>query len=622
MTDHCATVAADTSADRDYSWFQRIWNNSASYYCMDDSSFAKFTAAPGAKITTRPCKTYSAEEVDLDGGATSYNCSAGMDSIARYSKLRQTLLSGSRSVTSPRAVNLTNAECIRTYSERFMNDAGPLLLVTSDVRGRQDVGLLFERQDEPSSLNENSYDWMCPPRCDDPSQETCATSCSSTDLAELRQHNIESGNWTITIDHTSDWTAPRLAITGWDVPFPRTDFRIDYCMSVKMPQRCKLQLASGILLIVIVCNVIKTGLMFCIAFSTDATALVTVGDAVSSFLDRASMSSHVSPESEIKNGVSRSTTARTWLSAAGKVRFLFTCGMCLASLLLASALLAWGMYHIRTYDDHQNGSLADSTPPLSRGFARLDPQAVISLGSFEEIVTYRLSEAGRLIFVVLFVNLPQVICSLIYFSYNYLLTVMLLSQEWSRFYLVKKPLRVSKPIGEQRSTYFLSLPYRYGVPLIIASSTLHWLISQSLFLRASSSSSSTCTLYNSSNRTREAYHWMVFPCHCTHACQYCSRSFWGSRCFFLLLDSDFGSSRATCLSQVSSAHQVYRITADTHAAGSSSLAIAAMCHRPADEVDAAYRPVSWGELRHDIPNEPCLCCFTSKNVQPPCYVVL
>lgn len=481
MTDHCATVAADTSADRDYSWFQRIWNNSASYYCMDDSSFAKFTAAPGAKITTRPCKTYSAEEVDLDGGATSYNCSAGMDSIARYSKLRQTLLSGSRSVTSPRAVNLTNAECIRTYSERFMNDAGPLLLVTSDVRGRQDVGLLFERQDEPSSLNENSYDWMCPPRCDDPSQETCATSCSSTDLAELRQHNIESGNWTITIDHTSDWTAPRLAITGWDVPFPRTDFRIDYCMSVKMPQRCKLQLASGILLIVIVCNVIKTGLMFCIAFSTDATALVTVGDAVSSFLDRASMSSHVSPESEIKNGVSRSTTARTWLSAAGKVRFLFTCGMCLASLLLASALLAWGMYHIRTYDDHQNGSLADSTPPLSRGFARLDPQAVISLGSFEEIVTYRLSEAGRLIFVVLFVNLPQVICSLIYFSYNYLLTVMLLSQEWSRFYLVKKPLRVSKPIGEQRSTYFLSLPYRYGVPLIIASSTLHWLISQSLF---------------------------------------------------------------------------------------------------------------------------------------------
>lgn len=38
------------------------------------------------------------------------------------------------------------------------------------------------------------------------------------------------------------------------------------------------------------------------------------------------------------------------------------------------------------------------------------------------------------------------------------------------------------PQGEQRSTYWLQLPYAYSIPLITASATLHWLISQSIFL--------------------------------------------------------------------------------------------------------------------------------------------
>ncbi|KAL4908406.1 hypothetical protein BDW74DRAFT_100443 [Aspergillus multicolor] len=42
-------------------------------------------------------------------------------------------------------------------------------------------------------------------------------------------------------------------------------------------------------------------------------------------------------------------------------------------------------------------------------------------------------------------------------------------------------IRVSWPIGAQRSTYYLSLPYRYSILLQIASALLHWLVSQSLF---------------------------------------------------------------------------------------------------------------------------------------------
>jgi hypothetical protein len=49
---------------------------------------------------------------------------------------------------------------------------------------------------------------------------------------------------------------------------------------------------------------------------------------------------------------------------------------------------------------------------------------------------------------------------------------------------LRKTLRVSAPVGIQRSSYFVSMPLRYGIPLIVTMSLLHWLISQSLFVVA------------------------------------------------------------------------------------------------------------------------------------------
>lgn len=46
---------------------------------------------------------------------------------------------------------------------------------------------------------------------------------------------------------------------------------------------------------------------------------------------------------------------------------------------------------------------------------------------------------------------------------------------------------------------------------------------------------------------------------------------------------------------------------------SNSLAIAAQCCRPDDDVDAAFLPVSWGE----VSDEPGRLCFTSKIVHAP-----
>src|SRR5690348_14895687 len=59
---------------------------------------------------------------------------------------------------------------------------------------------------------------------------------------------------------------------------------------------------------------------------------------------------------------------------------------------------------------------------------------------------------------------------------------MLLAKEWSDFAHERKYLRVSAPAGKQRSTHYLSLPFRWAIPLLLASVLLHWLISQAIFL--------------------------------------------------------------------------------------------------------------------------------------------
>jgi hypothetical protein len=82
----------------------------------------------------------------------------------------------------------------------------------------------------------------------------------------------------------------------------------------------------------------------------------------------------------------------------------------------------------------------------------------------------------------LIANIPQILLSFGYLSINTMCTSMAGAEEWNNFGITRKALRVTQPHGAQRSTYFLQLPYRWSLPLMISSSTLHWLLSQSFFL--------------------------------------------------------------------------------------------------------------------------------------------
>lgn len=89
--------------------------------------------------------------------------------------------------------------------------------------------------------------------------------------------------------------------------------------------------------------------------------------------------------------------------------------------------------------------------------------------------------AGLVANVVL-ANTPQLVISFIYVFYNDAFTRMLLSVEYAQFAITRKALRVTRPRGQQRSTYWLQLPFRYSIPIMLAMVLLHWLVSRSIFL--------------------------------------------------------------------------------------------------------------------------------------------
>lgn len=252
---------------------------------------------------------------------------------------------------------------------------------------------------------------------------------------------------------------------------------------------------------------------------------------------------------------------------------------CITTLIVAGVLLSPGL---------ANGKL------ISRSISHL-----WSLGygtvSTESLIGIYLKGSGGLIATVLLANAPQLLLSFLYLTYNGLFTCMLLVSEWSSYSCSAKPLRVTSPVGLQRSTYRLQLPYRYGVPLLVISGTLHWLVSQSIFL-------ARIAVYDSDD--------VIHPEYATSTCGY--------SCIALITVIIFGFVAVLLVNL-----QGYRqYDAVMPLVGSCSAAISAACHRPADDADASIRPVMWGALVEGKEEGVGLsgvghCCFTTFEVEPP-----
>ncbi|KAK8044117.1 hypothetical protein PG993_004141 [Apiospora rasikravindrae] len=163
---------------------------------------------------------------------------------------------------------------------------------------------------------------------------------------------------------------------------------------------------------------------------------------------------------------------RRWMHSVSLGRRIFTYFLYLTVLAVAFTLLVISFTSLR------HRSIRISIPSFwDLGFGALTPFTYLVIGLPR-------GDPEGLIANVLLANLPQLLLSLTYVCYNATLSAFLVQREFGLMHREdrRRTLRVSEPVGIQRSSYTISLPLRYGVPLYAASGLIHWLISQSLFL--------------------------------------------------------------------------------------------------------------------------------------------
>ena len=229
----------------------------------------------------------------------------------------------------------------------------------------------------------------------------------------------------------------------------------------------------------------------------------------------------------------------------------------------------------------------------SLGYGAVNPETIAYIHG---------SIAHKLIPMILIANLPQALLSFLYLTYNALFTCMLMAKEWSAFANQRRTLRVTCPVGKQRSTYWLQLPYRYGVPLLVMAVALHWLVSQSLFLVRVAVTYQPGQLEPYQQSDRSNYKWQNDG-YLISSCGYSP----------IAIITVIPVGALLLLAVIATGFRKYR--KGIPLAGSCSAAISAACHRPEEDVDAALLPVLWGAVSTEGPIGHC--CFTSFEVSPP-----
>lgn len=365
---------------------------------------------------------------------------------------------------------------------------------------------------------------------------------------------------------------------GWTLG----DKTIDYCLSQDRPQHCKLQFSTYILIAVIICNMAKSVTMLWVLKRQRETTFITFGDAIASWLEKPDQETTERCFESVRSIVRRpkgrhspwprllDQKARRWMLGVSKRRWIAVISVLVIGVLVSSACFGGTVAQMHR-------STADTI--VSLGFGAVNSNMLLNANLPEE-------GASGLTSSVLFANFPQVVLSFVYLSLNALVTCMLLAHEYSGYEIHRKPLRVTTPYGQQRSTYWLQIPFTYGIPLIATSAILHWLISQAVFLVRV-----------------EDYGYKVSYSNSISAV--------GLSPAPMLVVVILG----VCITAAAIGMGFRKLRGSSMpVAASCSLAMAAAAHRPAGDFDAAVLPVKWGEVVDMSNADVGHCCFTSQEV--------
>ena len=167
--------------------------------------------------------------------------------------------------------------CINSYATEFLNTRRNLVAVISpktsldgtplrsgsgngSVEGVISNTFRFDNQKPNTS---DFYNWICDTSDGNTRYGLDALEMGPSYPCSLKVSKIRA--------HSDRWRS-----NGWD---------IKYCLSEPVKGKCSLNFTLSIVVIVIICNVGKSLLMFLVAFGIKDNPLITIGDAVDSFLN-------------------------------------------------------------------------------------------------------------------------------------------------------------------------------------------------------------------------------------------------------------------------------------------------------------------------------------------------
>lgn len=258
-------------------------------------------------------------------------------------------------------------------------------------------------------------------------------------------------------------------------------------------------------------------------------------------------------------------------------------------IIIILSLLAYAMAQLRSKFDRGGTSFIKEL-----GLGKTTP--------YNMITGWHVPSSGdaAVVATVLIANLPQMLLSFIYFFLNGLITKLSLAKEWAGYAHRRAALRVSHPRGSQRGTYFLQVPYRVGVPLMVFSGLLHLIISQSIFFVKVDGRDALGADDDSSASLNAAASAVT--------------------CGFSPLGMILTVVAAVVLIVFTVALGLRGLKPGMPLAGSCSAAIAAACHGPEDTSEC--RPVMWGvvpgeEVETEDNEKIGHCAFSNGTVNAP-----
>ncbi|KAL8840422.1 MAG: hypothetical protein Q9176_003920 [Flavoplaca citrina] len=163
---------------------------------------------------------------------------------------------------------MDNRDCIQKYGRQFISTRSDFLAVSHALNDSFSIKFIDTAYPKTDNGGGPSYNWMC-------------------DLYPDAQHGRinEQCRLDLLLPKATKWAIRSNRLNEPSYGMAWQPDLVDYCLSRQVKEECRLQFSLALLIVVIMSNFVKAACMIVIVYRHDDTPLITLGDAIASFLD-------------------------------------------------------------------------------------------------------------------------------------------------------------------------------------------------------------------------------------------------------------------------------------------------------------------------------------------------